>query len=136
MHHRRWDDQILTNRIAQILFHAGLVPRKKAPSADSFKLLASFIIRQKYRSVIRNMLVKTVLNGFGVKIRPYNLRIIEAMLWISIAMAFHGRHLEEAPPAIEEEPDGEEPLKNRSTEIIKSIRISSLGGILQKQQSQ
>ena len=79
------------------------------------------------------MLVKTVLNGFGVKIRPYNLRIIGAMLWISIAMAFHGRHLEESPPAIEEEPDGEEPPKNRAGEIIESIRIFSIGGVLQKQ---
>ena len=133
MHHRRWDDQILTNRIAQILFHAGLVPRKQAPSADSFKLLASIIMRQKYRSVIRDILAKTVLKGYKVKVRPSNLRIIEPMLWISIAMAFHGRHLEEAPPAIEEEPDSEEPPKNRSGEIIESIRIFSIGGILQKQ---
>jgi len=133
MHHRRWDDQILTNRIAQILFHAGLVPRKKAPSADYFKLLASIILQQKYRSVIRDILAKTVLKGYKVKVRPYNLRIIEAMLWISIAMAFHGRHLEEAPPAIEEEPDSEEPPKNRSGEIIESIIILSVGGVLQKQ---
>jgi hypothetical protein len=31
---RRWDDQFLITRIANILFHAGLVPRKKAPSPD------------------------------------------------------------------------------------------------------
>src|SRR5262249_28573830 len=133
MHHRRWDDQILTNRIAHILFHAGLVPPKKAPSADYFKLLASIIIRQKYRSVICGILAKTVLKGYKVKVRPYNLRIIEVILWISTAMAFHGRHLEEAPPAIEEEPDLTEPLKNRSVEIIESIRILSMEGVLQKQ---
>ena len=129
MHHRRWDEQFLIRRIAYILFRAHLVPRKQAPSADYLKLLASIIIQQKYRSVIRDILVKTVLKGFKVKIRPYNLRIIDAMLWISTAMAFHGRHLEEAPPAIEEEPDSEEPPKNRSAEIIESIRICRRGGV-------
>ena len=134
MYHRKgkWGDQCLITRIAHILFRARLVPRKQAPSPDSFKLLASIIMRQKYRSVIRDILAKTVLKGYKVKVRPYNLRIIEAMLWISIAMAFHGRHLEEAPPAIEEEPDSEEPPKNRSEEIIESIRILSMGGVLQK----
>ena len=129
MHHRRWDDQILTNRTAHILFHAGLVPRKQAPSPDSFTLLASIIMQQKYRSVIRDILVQTVRKGSKVKVRPYNPRILEAMLWISIAMAFHGRHLEEAPPAIEEEPDSTEPPKNRSGKIIESIRICSRGGV-------
>jgi hypothetical protein len=131
MRHSRWGDQFLITRIAYILFHAGLVPRKKAPSPDYFKLLAFIIMQQKYKSVIRDMLVKTVLTGSKVKIRPSNLRIIDAMMWISTAMALHGRHLEEAPPAIEEEPDGEEPLKNRSTEIIESIRIFSMRGTLQ-----
>jgi len=51
------------------------------------------------------------------------------MLWISNAMAFHGRHLEEAPPAIAEEPDSEEPPQNRSEEIIESIRICRMGGV-------
>ena len=129
MLHRRWDEQFLITRIAYILFHAGLVPRKKAPSSDSFKLLAFVIIQQKYRSVIRDILVKTVLKGYNVKIRPSNLRIIDAMMWISTAMALHGRHLEEAPPAIEEEPDIEEPPKNRSGEIIESIRIFRMGGV-------
>jgi hypothetical protein len=129
MRHGRWDDQYLINRIAYILFHAGLVPRKKAPSPDYFKLLAFIIMQQKYKSVIRDMLVKTVLTGSKVKIRPSNLRIIDAMMWISTAMALHGRHLEEAPPAIEEEPDGEEPLKNRSTEIIESIKTFRIGGV-------
>src|ERR1043166_5464221 len=123
MRHGRCGDQFLITRIAYILFHAGLVPLKKAPSPDDFKLLASIIIQQKYKSVIRDMLVKTVLTGSKVKIRPSNLRIIDAMMWISTAMAFHGRHLEEAPPAIEEEPDIKEPSKNRSTEIIESINI-------------
>ena len=54
---------------------------------------------------------------------------IDAMLWISNAMAFHGRHLEEAPPAIAEEPDSEEPPQNRSEEIIESIRICRMGGV-------
>jgi hypothetical protein len=131
MNHSRgkWDDQFLITRIAYILFHAGLVPRKKAPSPDDFKLLAFIIMQQKYKSVIRDMLVKTVLTGSKVKIRPSNLRIIDAMMWISTAMALHGRHLEEAPPAIEEEPDGEEPLKNRSTEIIESIKTFRIGGV-------
>jgi hypothetical protein len=129
----KWGDQFLITRIAYILFHAGLVPHKKAPSPAYFKLLASMIIQQKYRSVIRDMLVKTIQKGYKVKVRQSNLRIIEAMLWIGIAMAFHGRHLEEAPPAIEEEPDSEEPPKNRSGEIIESIRILSVGGVLQKQ---
>ena len=129
MLHRRWDEQFLIRRIAYILFHAHLVPRKQAPSADYLKLLASIIIQQKYRSVIRDILVKTVLKGFKVKIRPYNLRIIDAMLWISTAMAFHGRHLEEAPPAIEEEPDSEEPPKSRAADIIESIRIFRRGGV-------
>jgi hypothetical protein len=129
MRHGRWDDQFLINRIAYILFHAGLVPRKKAPSPDDFKLLASIIMQQKYRSVIRDMLVRTVLKGYKVKIRPYNLHIIDAMLWISTAMALHGRHLEEAPPAIEEEPDSEETPQNRSTEIIQSIRTFRIGGV-------
>src|SRR5438132_4595084 len=110
MNHRRWDEQFLITRIAYILFHAGLIPRKKALSPDSFKLLASIIIQQKYKSIIRDILVKTVLQDSKVKIRPSNLRIIDAMMWISTAMALHGRHLEEAPPpAIEEEPDIEEP---------------------------
>jgi len=131
MHHRKgkWGDQFLITRIAHILFHAHVVPRKQAPSPDSFKLLASVIIRQKYRSMIRDILVKTVLKGFKVKIRPYNLRILEAMLWISIAMAFHGRHLEEAPPAIEEEPASEASPKNRSAKIIESISICRIGGV-------
>src|SRR5262249_23484398 len=102
-------------------------------SADSFKLLASIIIQQKYRSVIRDILVKTLLKGSKVKVRPYNLRIIESMLWISTAMALHGRHLEEAPPAIDEDPDHTEQMKNRSEEIIESIRILSMEGVLQKQ---
>src|SRR6266516_921392 len=128
MLHRRWDEQFLTNRIAYILFHAGLVPRKKAASPDYFKLLASIIIQQKYKSIIRDILVKTVLQGSRVKIRPSNIRIIDAMMWISTAMALHGRHLEEAPPEIEEEPDIEEPLKSRAADIIESIRTFRMGG--------
>ena len=87
------------------------------------------IIQQKYRSVIRDMFVKTILKGFNVKVRPSHGRLIDAMLWISNAMAFHGRHLEEAPPAIEEEPESEEPPQNRSEEIIESIRICRMGGV-------
>ena len=129
MNHRRWDEQFLITRIAYILFHAGLIPRKKAPSPDSFKLLAFVIIQQKYKSIIRDILVKTVLQGSRVKIRPSNLRIIDAMMWISTAMALHGRHLEEAPPEIEEEPDIEEPPKSRAADIIESIRICRIGGV-------
>ena len=125
----KWDDQFFITRIANILFHAGLVPRKKAPSVDYVKLRASMIIQQKYRSVIRDMFVKTILKGFNVKVRPSHGRLIDAMLWISNAMAFHGRHLEEAPPAIEEEPESEEPPQNRSEEIIESIRICRMGGV-------
>src|SRR5438445_13697155 len=114
MNHRRWDEQFLTNRIAYILFHAGLIPRKKAPSPDSFNLLAFVIMQQKYKSIIRDILVKTVLQGSSVKIRPSKLRIINAMMSISYAMALHGRQLEEAHPEIEDEPDREEPHKTRS----------------------
>ncbi len=56
------EDKTLRDRIAALLFYENIVPRKKAPTVESLKPIASMIIRQRYRSVVRDLLVKSVYN--------------------------------------------------------------------------
>lgn len=105
------EDKTLRDRIAALLFYENIVPRKKAPTVESLKPIASMIIRQRYRSVVRDLLVKSVYKTFKTRIRPYSIYMSHVLWLISDIMAIFNRPLKDHPK------------KNRASGIIESIRI-------------
>ncbi len=111
------EDKTLRDRIAALLFYENIVPRKKAPTVESLKPIASMIIRQRYRSVVRDLLVKSVYKTFKTRIRPYSIYMSHVLWLISDIMAIFNRPLKDRPK------------KNRASGIIQSIRICRIGGV-------
>ncbi len=112
------EDKTLRDRIAALLFYENIVPRKKAPTVESLKPIASMIIRQRYRSVVRDLLVKSVYKTFKTRIRPYSIYMSHVLWLISDIMAIFNRPLKDHPK------------KNRASGIIESIRICRIGGVI------
>ena len=111
------ENKTLRDRIAALLFYENIVPRKKAPTVESLKPIASMIIRQRYRSVVRDLLVKSVYKTFKTRIRPYSIYMSHVLWLISDIMAIFNRPLQDHPK------------KNRASGIIESIRICRIGGV-------
>ena len=108
-------NKTLRDQIAALLFYEHIVPRTKAPSVEWLKPLASMIIRQRYRSVVRDLLVKVAYKTFKTRLKPYSTYMSHVLWLISDIMSIFNRPLKVQPTT-------------RATGIIESLRTYRIGG--------